>query len=53
MNHCLFGLSDSMQIPYLDDILCYDKLLHEHLESLPNILKRQTQFGVKLREEKL
>ena len=41
-----------MQIPYLDDILCYDKLFREHLESLPNILKRLRQFGVKLREEK-
>lgn len=52
MNHCLFGLGDSIRILYLDNFLCYDELFGEHLENLPNILKRLKQFGVKLRGEK-
>ena len=48
MNHCLSGLRDSVWIPYLDDILCYDKSLGEHSENLRNILKQLKQFVVKL-----
>ena len=52
MNQCLSGLSDSICIPYLDDILCWGKSFDKHLENLRAILKRIKQFGVKLRVEK-
>ena len=50
ITQCLSGLRDSICIPYLDDILCYEKTFDEHLENLRTVFRRQ--FGVKLKAKK-
>ncbi len=40
MEHCLEGLTDSICIPYLDDITVYSKKFDDHIENLRTVLSR-------------
>ena len=52
INECLAGLRNSLCIPYLDDILCYEKTSDKNSENLRTVFRRLRQFGVKLKAKK-
>ncbi|KAK3513116.1 hypothetical protein QTP70_001689 [Hemibagrus guttatus] len=49
LEEMLGPLRDECCIPYLDDVLCYAKTSHEHVEALCKVLQAPQCHGVKLR----
>ena len=52
MEEMLDTLRDECCIPYLDDVLCFSKSFHEHVQVLRRVLQALQHHGVKLKPEK-
>ena len=52
MNKCLGNLRDTICIPYLNDVFCYEITFDEHLQNLKTVLKHLKEFRIKLKSDK-
>ena len=52
MNSVLAGLMDNSVFCYLDDVIIASQTIHEHLDTLSEVLSRFAQAGLKLKLSK-
>ncbi|PIK39177.1 hypothetical protein BSL78_23984 [Apostichopus japonicus] len=52
MEHCVGDMNYKKCLVYLDDVIIFSQTFEEHLERLSAVLKRLTDFGLKLKPSK-
>ena len=52
MNDCVEDLTDTICLPYLDDLLVFSPSFEEHLEHVKLVLQRFKLKGIKLKPSK-